>query len=55
MKKARNMRDLDSALRRKKAQRRKYRALPVAEKLRLMDRLHDNAAILRSFRRKSNG
>ena len=47
--------DLKSALRRKAEQRRTYATLPVAKKLQLMDRLHDNAVFLRGFRSKSKG
>jgi hypothetical protein len=47
--------DLKSAMRRKAEQRRTYASLPVAKKLQLMDRLHDNAAFLRSFRSRSKG
>jgi hypothetical protein len=34
--------DLDSALRRKREQRRKYTRLSIAEKMHIMDELHDN-------------
>ncbi len=53
MKKTAGAFDLDSALKKKAAQRRKYSDLPVSKKLRLLDRLHDNAASLRGFHPKS--
>ena len=45
--------DLKSALRRKAQQRVKYSSLSVAQKLELMDQLHDNAAFLKSLRPKA--
>jgi hypothetical protein len=42
-----------SALSRKTEQRRTYSSLSIAKKLQMMDRLHDNAVVLRGFRQKT--
>lgn len=46
--------NLKSALRRKKAQERRYASLSVSEKLRLIDQLHSNAAFLKSLKPKAS-
>lgn len=46
--------DFRSVLRREKAQRDKYASLSIAEKLRIMDQLHDNALYFNKLRKKNS-